>query len=134
VSGETDWRTKVVGGLKRLHAISVENPALPGTPDVNYIEGWIELKWSRSWPARADSRVPCEHFSPQQRIFLRQRCDRGGRAHLLWKIADTWLLFDGAVAAKVVGKAPRAELEAAACWSYCGPAGEKALLAYLTTP
>ena len=76
---EASQRRTVVRALSGLHAIPVENPvACPGTPDVNYVEGWIELKNLRSWPKRAATIVRIEHFTEQQRRFLRRRCDYGG--------------------------------------------------------
>ena len=80
---ESAMRTKTVKVLRPLGAFAVENPALPGTPDVCYRDGWMELKWSRSWPFRPDSPVPCEHYSPQPRIFHRTFWNYGGIVHLL---------------------------------------------------
>lgn len=97
-------RQIVVKVLKPLDAISVENSARPGTPDINYIGGWIELKILDAWPVNANTkvRVPC--FTSQQRAWLRRRVDRGGAAYFLIRIADDWLLFDGDVAGIYVGK------------------------------
>lgn len=112
---------KVCTALRRhgLDAVRVENPAGPGTPDVNYIEGWIENKWVRRWPKRADTVVRLDHFTPQQRVWLLRRSQRGGRVHLLLKVEETWLLFRGDVAAEVVGRANKAQLHGAAIrvWS-----------------
>jgi len=96
---ESDMRGKVVRVLRELNAISVENPALPGTPDVNYVEGWIELKWLRSWPANDETPVRFEHFTPQQRVWHIRRRRKGGRSWVLVQCRRDWLLFDGAVAA-----------------------------------
>lgn len=95
-------------------AIRVENPAHPGTPDVSWcmngIEGWLELKHLPHWPKRADTIVRIDHFTPQQRVWLRRRHLAGGRVHLLLKAEAEWLLFTGIVAANHVGKLPREEL------------------------
>ena len=107
-------RQRVVKALKGLDAWSVENPCRPGTPDVNYIEGWIELKWKASWPKRETSKLTLPHFTQQQRLTLLKRWHKGGNAYLLLQVDQDWLLFDGQEAARIVGRAPRAELESAA--------------------
>lgn len=96
---ETDQRGKVVRLLRVLNAFAVENPCLPGTPDVNYIEGWVELKWLRDWPARADTIVVFEHFTPQQRVWHMRRRAAGGRSWVLIQCKREWILLDGMVAA-----------------------------------
>ena len=108
---EASQRRTVVRALSGLHAIPVENPvACPGTPDVNYVEGWIELKNLRNWPKRAATIVRIEHFTEQQRRFLRRRCGYGGSAWLLLQCRAEWLLFKGGTAANVVGLVNRADL------------------------
>lgn len=103
-------RSKVVRALKRHHGFAVENPCLPGTPDINYVGGWIELKWLRGWPKRAGTPVAIEHYSPQQRAFHQLRWHHGGAVYLLLQVQSDWLLFDGPTAAKLVGTATREEL------------------------
>lgn len=89
--------------LKALDAIAVENPALPGTPDVNYVEGWIELKQLTAWPQKADTVVHVDNFTPQQRVWHIRRRLAGGTSWLLLQVGREWLLFDGAVAALNIG-------------------------------
>jgi hypothetical protein len=97
----------------RLDPVRVENPIHPGTPDVNLCTGlWIELKCIPHWPARAISRVSIKHYTPQQRVWLYRRWKFApGTTLLLLEVqADRqWLLFDGDVAAKVVGRGTTAE-------------------------
>lgn len=111
-------RQRVVKALKKLDAWSVENPCRPGTPDVNYIEGWIELKWVEKWPARKDTPVRLPHFTPQQKLHLRRRWHMGGNAYLLLQVEQDWFLFNGEEAAKIVGQANRLQLiqSAQASW------------------
>lgn len=112
---EQQQRQKVVKALNRfgLDATSVENPAYPGTPDIQFIGGWIECKYLEDWPARAETAVRIPHFSPQQRVWLLRRwiscrklntdIDKGW---LLIYVVSTrdWLLFDGETAARHVAK------------------------------
>lgn len=107
---EADMRGKVVRALRPLDAMAVENPALPGTPDVNYIEGWIELKWLRAWPKRPDTVVRIEHFTKQQRVWHFRRRRAGGQSWFLLQVRREWLLLDGAIAAVIVNRATKLEL------------------------
>ena len=108
-SSERDMRKTVVQLLKPLHAVSVENGCGIGTPDVNYRDGWIELK-SVDMPARHDTIVNVDHFTQHQRLWLRMRERSGGVALLLLKVDTTWLLYRGSVAADIVGKSTMWEL------------------------
>lgn len=86
---------------------------MPGTPDVECMVGWIELKWARSWPKRGGAfRVP--HFTPQQRIWLRRRWNAGGGSWLLLQIGLCWMLFDGPTAADILGHCGENRLRACA--------------------
>ena len=92
----------------KLDPVRVENPIHPGTPDVNLSNGkWIELKCIPGWPVRAGTAVRIAHYTPQQRVWLYRRWKYApGSTLLLLEVrADRqWLLFDGDVAAKVVGR------------------------------
>src|SRR5271154_1679686 len=97
----------------KLDPVRVENPIHPGTPDVNLCTGlWIELKCIAAWPKRATSLVRISHFTPQQRVWLfrRWKYAPGSTLLLLEVRADRqWLLFDGNVAAKIVGRSTTAD-------------------------
>lgn len=97
----------------KLDPVRVENPIHPGTPDVNLANGlWIELKCIPSWPVRDLTPVRIDHYTQQQRVWLYRRWRFApGTTFLLLEVlsAHQWLLFDGNVAAKVVGKATAVE-------------------------
>lgn len=96
----------------KLDPVRVENPIHPGTPDVNLTCGWLELKSIMSWPARASTPVRISHYTPQQRVFLFRRWRHApGTTYLLLEVraAKQWLLFDGDVAAKIVGRGTASE-------------------------
>ena len=113
---EADQRRTVRRALKAYHPIPVENRvAWPGTPDLNCTLGWIELKWLRAWPTREYTIVRIDHYTRQQRHFLRDRWVAEGGAWLLLQRHHEWLLFTGDVAARLVGRATRAELYEATC-------------------
>jgi hypothetical protein len=104
------WSGWVRAAMEGLDPVRVENPALPGTPDVNYVEGWVELKSIHKWPVRSETPVRCEHFTPEQRVWLVRRCRAGGRAHLLVRVGQDILLFDGVTAALHFGKVNKSRL------------------------
>lgn len=93
----------------KLDPVRVENPIHPGTPDVNLADGrWIELKSVDSWPVRSSTLLRIGHFTPQQRVWLYRRWKFApDSTYLLLEVrADRqWLLFDGDIAARVVGRA-----------------------------
>src|SRR4029077_13334784 len=96
----------------KLDPVRVENSIHPGTPDVNLVSGWIELKCVPGWPLRDTNLLRIPHFTPQQRVFLYRRWKYApGTTHLLLEVivARQWLLFDGNVAAKIVGRSTAAD-------------------------
>jgi len=91
----------------KLDPIRVENPIHPGTPDVNLANGiWIELKALAKYPVKPSYLLRLPWYTPQQRVWLYRRWRAGGRTYLLLEVvaAGDWLLFDGDVAAKIVGR------------------------------
>ena len=93
----------------KLDPVRVENPIHPGTPDVNLSNGkWIELKCIPRWPVRDTTIVRISHYTPQQRVWLYRRWKYAPGSTLLLlevRAEQQWLLFDGDVAAKIVGRA-----------------------------
>lgn len=111
---EAKDRRDVVRALKSLHAFPVENPVYPGTPDIAYIGGWIEMKKLDQWPVREKTKVRIDHYSKQQRAWARVHHYRGGHSYWLLRVQREWLLLHGAVAAEVVGTLTREELKSRA--------------------
>lgn len=99
------------------HWHRVENLLDRGTPDVDWAcwgsEGWIELKELAEWPKRPSTIVRVPHFSDDQKCWLMDRGNAGGRVHLLLRVAKprTYLLLDWWGAVTCLGKTTREELE-----------------------
>lgn len=90
--------------LRPFDPVRIESPMTSGIPDVNYSQGWIELKYTDRWPPRGGP-LRIDHFTKEQRAFLVKRRKAGGRAFLLLKVGkNEWLLFDGITAAASVGR------------------------------
>ena len=131
MSSEKDMRKRVVKILRPLHACSVENGVGAGTPDVNYTGGWLELKSLAEWPASDETIFHVDHFTPQQRLWLRKRWLTGGNVHALVKVADDWLLIDGWMAAVHLDRVPRPILLTVSERVWEGGLDEEELLAHL---
>jgi hypothetical protein len=118
MSERTMWTTLRPVLLKNAFKVQrVENPAGPGTPDVNWFhsptrrEGWLELKWLPRWPKIGeDDLVIIEHFTREQKMWLLDRSSVGGRADLMLQVEREWMLFAGWVAANHVGSSSRRQL------------------------
>lgn len=111
MGAESNMRQRVIRLMKemKLDPISVENPAYPGTPDINYLHGWLELKQVEDWPVRGGPlRLP--HYTQEQRLWALRRMKAGGRCYLLLRVNRDWMLFDGATAAQHLGHRTRDEL------------------------
>jgi len=92
---ESGMRGNFVKFLKGLglDAVAVENPIFPGTPDVNYLHGWVELKWIRSWPKNPETPVRLKRYTNSQKLWIRRRTLAGGKAFLLVQCKREWFLF-----------------------------------------
>lgn len=128
---EQHMQRTVVQALKMFDAIAVENPKRPGTPDINYNHGWIELKKAVS-PKRYDSPVRVPHFTEQQRRWMLRRARAGGRVHLLLQLDRGWVLLGARFAAARLDRATKAEIiENALCvWQSVGE-GKTGLIKWL---
>jgi len=110
MASEASMWTALRPVLKPLHPVRIESHMEPGIPDVNYSQGWVELKYAERWPPRGGP-LRVDHFTKEQRGWLVQRRKAGGRAFLLLKVGDEeWLLFDGLVAAAMLGRVKRERL------------------------
>jgi hypothetical protein len=108
---ESNMRQRLVKELRPLHAIAVENPAGIGTPDINFVLGWIECKWLRNWPKRHDTIVKLQHdLTLEQRVWAKERISKGGNAWVILQCKRDWLIFRGDKAAKLIGNATRVQL------------------------
>lgn len=107
-------RTDFCKALTRFHAIKLENAILSGTPDVNGVFGWAELKYLKKWPVRHTTKVRIRHFVPLQRGFLKRRTLAGESCYFVLLVGSDdsgeWLILDGYEAACLVGKLTKQEL------------------------
>jgi hypothetical protein len=87
----------------------VENLVCPGTPDVNYIHGWIELKYVKNWPKRGGV-LKLDHFTPTQKAWILRRRIAGGLVFVLLCVGNEWVLFSGLQAVKYLGISDRKTL------------------------
>jgi hypothetical protein len=108
---EKDLSRTLMNRMKLFgHFVRIENMVGVGMPDVSYCieghEGFIENKWRASWPRDPGDVVTLDHFTPQQRIWIRQRCAAKGRVYVLLEVerpVRQYLLLPGLWSAKELG-------------------------------
>lgn len=95
--------------LAGMDPVRVENAAGPGTPDINYCDGWIESKVIDAWPRRADTPVAVPHYVAAQRAWHVRRSVSRGQVWVVLCIEATGehLVFQGATAAQYLGSTNR---------------------------
>lgn len=103
---ESNFWDRVRPLLAGLDPVRVENAVNPGTPDVNCILGWIELKQIRpeDMPKRAGTVLRLDHFTPEQRAWLTRRAYFGGACWVLLLLGEQWVLIVGRTAAEHLGR------------------------------
>lgn len=122
-------RRRVIQALRELDAIAVENSAYPGTPDVAYIGGWIELKEADEWPKKPQTPLRLSHFTRHQRAWIRRHVEKGGTAFVLLKVGKSeWFLIDGKTAADMLGNSTREMIQSIACRTFNNGLDNKGLL------
>lgn len=104
---ESTQRRRICQALRCLDARPIENKLGSGTPDVNIATGWIELKWLRKWPVRPETCVRIDHFTKQQRIWLKRRWSVNQSSWVILQVQKEWMLFEGHVAAEWLGRENR---------------------------
>ncbi len=95
---EATMRSNLVKTLKPLDALAIESPSTGlGIPDVNFIGGWIECKWLRTWPKGCDTRpVRFGHpLTKEQQVWLWRRETRGGLALVAAQVSRSWFFWSG---------------------------------------
>lgn len=95
----------------------IENGIVPGTPDVNgcihRVDFWCELKcMPRGYDHKKTGIFEIDHYTINQRNWIRRRGKAGGRVSLALKIVypREYMLFQWPAAFHVVGKVPLKEL------------------------
>lgn len=116
---EKRMRELVISALAGWDPIAIEPRIKSGIPDVNYVHGWIELKELDAWPVRHSTIVQLPHFTPEQRRWLRRRHTAGGRAHVLLKVKNDWLLFH-AHQEQLIGYSTKSSLIESSIWTRVG--------------
>lgn len=96
--------------LKNLDPVPVDNPRKPGTPDINFIDGWMELKYLPKFPKRADTVIKFPKFRPQQKVWLYKRAHKGGKCFVFVQVEKLFFLFHGGFASQFLGKMTKTQM------------------------
>jgi len=116
-----------------LEATRHEDAYQRGIADVSFVQGsrvtavertetrhgWMELKYRGMAPIRAGTICKIDHYTDDQRIWLRDKGNAGGMTFLMLQLGRSFLLFDH-IDCQTVGLVTSAELYDLACWHHDG--------------
>lgn len=102
-----------------------------GIADVSYVSrfgnhGWIELKKINEWPKRESTIVRIDHYTDDQRMWLKRKGKAGGFTWLFLQIKRDYFLFDW-YGAQTIGLVPRKQLDELSYMSWYGKMNWEAL-------
>lgn len=103
-----------------LDPVRVENVLGTGTPDVNYTDGWIELKdCPEGFPKRPGTvfTIPKLVERKEQVAWLMRRWEAGGACWLMIRVGREMFLFDGWSSREVRKGLTERDFRNMACWS-----------------
>ena len=84
---ETRFSRRLRKLFDKGHDIRVENPAGPGTPDINAcingVEFWAETKQVKALPKKPETPVFTGVMRPDQKLWLHKRSKAGGRCYIV---------------------------------------------------
>ena len=101
------WNTLRNNMKDRWRAERIENGVGLGTPDVyatlleNGSMHWIELKHVHEYPKRITTIVNVDHFTAQQKGFIRRHHKAGANVWVLIQIKRDYYLFHGLNSLKI---------------------------------
>jgi hypothetical protein len=138
---EKDLSHTFMTAMRRYgHVARIENMIGSGYPDIDYcirgVAGKVESKWRLNWPKDPDGIVTLDHFTNQQRIWIRDRHRAGGRIYVMLEVEKplaSYLLLPGEWARVRLGiTATRRDIEVSALASGVGRFPTDAILEALT--
>lgn len=113
MSGESTMRRRLVKILREQgrDAYPIENMVGVGTPDVEYVGGWIECKKHKAWPKKDTTPLRLGHpLLPSQKQWIRRRAACGGTVHVLIQVGMDFVLLGPGAALNLLGAATKDEL------------------------
>jgi hypothetical protein len=91
------WEILRNGMRGRWHAVRIEDCLSEGVPDVSYgipsAQGWIELKVLYAFPKRPDTKVKVDHWTSEQKLWMRSRGSISGDVWLFIAVDLEFFLF-----------------------------------------
>lgn len=127
------WNRMNVGlmlaiGPKHLRMQRIEDAYSSGIPDVAFsaswkrkrIAGWIELKRVLKYPVRKATPIKMEHFTKEQKLFLKLHGRLSHSAYLFVQVENDYYIFDHINIDKLGDEYDRADFERLCCGMWRG--------------